>query len=71
MTVNLQTCTTTMKTFKNIHYTKRDYECTNVVYATGNNAPSDTENWIETTEEIPPTMSKLWIEGGVQFYGFL
>ena len=46
-----------MKTFKNINFTKRNYECTNIVFCQAENAP-DT-NWVECEEkEITGTFKK-------------
>lgn len=58
-----------MKTFKNKNFTKRNYECTNVVFCIGESAPND--NWIETTEAMPENIRPLWIENGVQYFGWL
>lgn len=56
-----------MATFKNKNFTKRDYECTNVVYCIADQAPN--ENWIETTEDVKG--SQLYIENNAVFYGWL
>lgn len=63
-----------MTMFRNKHFTKRDYECTNVVACLAHQAPN--ENYIPTTHEELNAMLKspvqpLWIEGGVQYYGYL
>ncbi len=61
-----------MKTFKNKHFTKRDYECTNVVFCKSETAPND--NWEEIKDFDPLLcngMVKLWIENNAQFYGWL
>lgn len=38
------------KTYKNKNFTKRNYECTNVVFAVGETAPRG-EQWVETSED--------------------
>ena len=62
------------KTFKNKHFTKRDYECTNVVACIADQAPN--ENYIECCQDvITPSMTQLWIETikgyETRFYGWL
>jgi len=63
-----------MKTFFNKNFTKRNYDCTNVVACIANEAPND--NFQEmTAAEIHDkgigNLQKLYIENGVQYYGFL
>jgi hypothetical protein len=58
-----------MKTFRNIHSTKRDYECTNVVACTAEQAPN--ENWVEADDSILAPLDMLCIERGVTYYGYL
>ena len=63
-----------LQMFRNKHFTTRDYETTNVVACLAENAPN--ENWIPTTHEALNAMLRspvkpLWIEGGVQYYGYL
>jgi len=62
---------TPIKTFKNINFTKRDYECTNVVFCQAENAPD--ENWVECKEiEIELKKCKqLYKQGGVRYFGYL
>lgn len=57
-----------MPTFKNKNFTKRDYECTNLVYCVADKAPD--ENWIEC-DPSENTLSPLWIADGVQYFGYL
>ena len=60
-----------MKTFKNINFTKRNYECTNVVFCQAENAP-DT-NWVEC-EEIEIELKKcdqLYKQGDVRYFGYV
>jgi hypothetical protein len=58
-----------MMTFKNKNFTKRNYECTNVVFCIAEVAPN--ENWIETSEAMPEGMDQLWIENGVRYFGWM
>lgn len=57
-----------MKTFKNKHFIKRDYECTNIVFCEAEAAPD--ANWIEC-DPSENTLQQLWIEGGVRYFGYL
>jgi hypothetical protein len=60
--------------YRNSHFVKRDYEATNVVACIASAAPN--ENWIPTTHEelnamLRSPLQPLWIESGVQYYGYL
>jgi hypothetical protein len=57
------------KVFKNIHFTTRDYEVTNVVACIAESAPN--ENWVECDAAILAKLTKLWIQNNVQYYGWL
>ena len=59
-----------MKTFKNANYTKRNYECSNVIACVGPQAPA-TGSWVESTDSILTGLTRLWTVGDVTFYGFL
>ena len=58
-----------MTTFKNKNFTKRNYECTNVVFCQADTAPDS--NWIETSEQMPSTMIQLFTQNGVRYFGWL
>ena len=60
-----------MKTYKNVNFKKRDYECTNVVFCQSETAPN--ENWVECDEsEIESTTAKqLYAQNGVRYFGWL
>jgi hypothetical protein len=58
-----------MTTFKNKNFTKRNYECTNVVFCIAETAPN--KNWIATDEAMPSSMIQLRIENGVRYFGWL
>jgi len=55
--------------FRNKHFTKRDYECTNVVACVAGTAPN--ENYVPAEESLLDGLTQLWIEGGVRYYGWL
>lgn len=57
-----------MKTFKNKNFTKRNYDCTNVVYCQAKTAPN--ENWIEV-DSSENTLGQLWMENGVRYFGYM
>lgn len=58
-----------MKTFKNIHFTKRNYECTNIVACVGEQAPD--ENYVQADPRILEGLQQLWIQNNVRFFGYL
>ena len=63
-----------MNIFRNKNFTKRDYECTNVVACLADSAPD--ENWIPTSHEelnamLRSPLQSLYIEKNVQYYGYL
>ncbi len=59
----------TLRTFKNERFTQRDYESTNIVACMADTAPS--EQWTECAESILVGLTKLWIEKGVHYFGYL
>lgn len=63
------TTTQNTKTFKNTKFTRRDYEATNVVACQGATAPAD--HWVECDESVLSGLTKLWIEDGRAYYGWL
>lgn len=60
-----------MKTFKNKNFTKRNYECTNIVFCQAETAPD--ANWIECDSiELELTSCRqLWLQDGVRYFGWL
>lgn len=58
-----------MAYFRNKNFTKRDYECTNVIACVADSAPN--ENWISADESVINNLTQLWIENGVRYYGYL
>jgi hypothetical protein len=58
-----------MKTFKNKNFTKRNYECTNVVFCQAETAPD--ANWVECNENEIGNCQQLWLQNGVRYFGYL
>ena len=60
-----------MKTFKNTNFTKRNYECTNLVFCQAEKAPG--ANWVECSEtEIESAKCiQLYKEGGATYFGYM
>lgn len=63
-----------MSTFRNKNWTKRDYECTNVVACVAEKAPGD--NWVPCDpyyldQIISRGAQQLEICAGVRYYGWL
>jgi len=63
------TTATALKTFRNTKFTKRDYECSNVVACQAETAPGP--QWVECDESFLAKMDRLWIQGGVRYFGWL
>ena len=61
-----------MKTFKNIHFIKRDYEATNIVFCQAETNPKE-ENWreVDASELEATTCSHLFTQDGIRFFGWL
>ena len=60
-----------MTTFKNTNFTKRNYECTNIVFCQSEIKPDD--NWVEC-DEIEIELSncyQLYIQNDVRYFGYL
>ena len=58
--------------YRNIRFTKRDYECTNVAAC----IPIEDSAKVPDGYEVAPasilsTMQPLWIESGIQYWGWL
>src|SRR5580692_8094028 len=55
-----------MQDFRNKHFTKRDYESTNIVACMAESAPD--ENWTPANEpQVLNGLTYLWTEAGVQY----
>jgi hypothetical protein len=59
-----------MKTYKNINFKKRDYDCTNIVACKANANPN-TERYIVCSDSILTGLTKLYIQNDVIYYGYL
>lgn len=57
------------KTFKNTTWTRRNYDCTNIVACTANEAPA--ANWVECPAEILNNLTALHMVGDVRYFGFM
>ena len=56
--------------FVNQKFKKRDYECTNIVACVAEKAPD--ENYVPTDKpQALQGLTRLWIQGGVEYYGYL
>jgi hypothetical protein len=56
--------------FVNQNFKKRDYECTNIVACVAEKAPD--ENYVPTDKpQALQGLTRLWIQGGVEYYGYL
>ena len=67
-----------MKTYRNLNFTKRDYECSNIVACqtalipdAGGRFPGSSAIWGLSYESILKPLQPLWIQGGVQYFGWL
>lgn len=58
-----------MAYFKNKNFTKRNYECTNIVACQAEQAPD--ENYVPADESVVAGLTPLWIENGVKYFGHL
>lgn len=61
-------------TFKNKHFTKRDYECTNIVACVSDKpieAGEYGEVYVPADDSILNGLTMLYIQAGVQYYGYL
>jgi len=58
-----------MNTYKNIHFTKRDYEATNIVACQAMEVPN--QNYAPCDESVIESLTHIYTENGVRFYGYL
>lgn len=58
-----------MKTFRNTKYTKRNYDCTNIVACQALSAPGP--EWVECEPEIVEKLTQLYLQNGVRYFGHL
>lgn len=58
--------------YRNRNFTKRDYECSNVVACVADRAPVTPDcRWVEDDEGLLAGLTQLEIVAGVRFYGYL
>lgn len=57
-----------MTTFKNKNFTKRNYDCTNVVFCQAEQAPNG--NWI-ACDESEINCDQLYIMDNVRYFGWM
>ena len=76
--MNTQTQGIIVKVFRNKYYTKRNYDCTNIVCCTSATMPTHDTNgnlitdgrWVESRiEEMEG--NHLFTSGGVRYFGYL
>lgn len=61
-----------MATFKNKNFTKRNYECTNVVACVADEAPVTPDNrWQPAAESTLNGLEQLYVQAGVRYYGYM
>ena len=61
--------------YRNTNWTRRNYDCTNIVYQVTNEAPRNyngelADNW-ERADKIPDDMMKIGGFAGHEFYGYM
>ena len=67
------------KVFKNKHFTKRDYECTNLVYAIGETQPEgdfweETNDYMEFDGDIylgKSDVQHIYTSFGIRYFGYM
>ena len=65
-----------MATFKNNGFTKRNYECTNLVACVTDANPKENGDkkhldWQPAVDGVLNGLTKLWICDGVAYYGYI
>lgn len=61
-----------MATFKNKNFTKRNYECTNIVVCVADKAPVTPDNrWQPVDESALNGLEPLYVQAGVRYYGYM
>lgn len=59
-----------MLTFRNKNYTKRNYECTNVICCQAEKKP-ETGDWQQCEDHEIKGLTQLFIQAGVRYFGYL
>lgn len=58
--------------YRNTRFTKRNYECTNVAACIPVDANAKVpEHYEVVSSDFISNMTPLWIEGGIQYWGWL
>ena len=65
-----------MNTYRNANFTKRNYECTNIVACRTEHNPKERGdkraiNWEPAVEGVLTGLTMLWICDGVEYWGYL
>ena len=61
-----------MKTFRNANFTKRSYDCVDIVACQAEQPPaSNGVEWVEADESILAGLHPLWRQAGAMFYGHM
>lgn len=61
-----------MEVFRNKNFTKRNYECTNVVACSRVDDDAKLpENYEPAPESLIENLTPLWIEGGIRYWGWM
>lgn len=60
-----------MKTFKNKNFVKRHYECTNIVFCQGEEAPDDQWQEVSIAELYKTRCEYLMSVNNVKYFGYL
>jgi hypothetical protein len=65
-----------MNTYRNSNFTKRNYDCTNIVACRTEHNPSERGDktniaWTPAVDEVINGLTMLWICDGVEYYGYL
>ena len=58
-----------LNTYKNKNFTKRNYECTNIVCCQAETAPA--EHWEKCSDSEMTGLDYIYTENGVRFFGYL
>ena len=61
-----------MTVYRNKFFTKRDYECSNIVACVADSKPATADDrWQEADESILTGLTSMGIENNVWYYGYL
>lgn len=59
------------KVFRNRNFTKRNYECTNIVACVAEVAPVTPDGrWIEADASLLKGLDQIYTQAGVTYYGY-